>query len=79
MTTDKPKRLRAVDVIDKLLERRATSTEQVSLRRNAKGDVQIEVEAVVLDGEDLAAAAARCRTTFNQLAELYPMQQNGGA
>lgn len=77
-TPEPPKRLRAVDVIDKLLERRSATSESVSLRRNAKGDVQIEVEAVVLDGESLADASARCRAVYDGLAALYPMQANGG-
>lgn len=76
---DKPKRLRATDVIDKLLERRQASSEQVSLRRNAKGDVQIEVEVACADGETLSDAAARCRAVFDALAEQYPMQTNGAA
>lgn len=70
---EKPRRLRAVDVIDKLLDRKSAASENVSLRRNAKGDVQIEVEAVVLDGEQLQDAADRCRRVYDQLVQAYPM------
>lgn len=74
--TQPPHRTSVSELARLLAERRSTPTEQVSLRRNAKGDVQIEVEAVCAEDETLEQAALRCAEVYDQLVEWYPMSEN---
>lgn len=74
-----PKRLTLSEIVDRLLTRPAGGS-HVSVSRNAKGDVQIDVSVRVLDeGEvtTLEAAKARAVELYDELAALYPLAATG--
>jgi hypothetical protein len=48
------------------------ASEEVSLTRNAKGDVQISVAGTSHEGESLEETAARVAAVFDALAKTYP-------
>lgn len=63
-------RLTASEVARKLMER-PSAAESVTLKRNAKGEVQPEVVAVRGDKESLMECAKRCAAVLNYLDQEY--------
>lgn len=80
--TDRPQRMTLSQVVEKLLERGGSEHSSVTLTRNAKGNVQIEV--VVRTGENSAVtsveeAEAVAISVYERLVERYPApDENGG-
>ncbi len=70
---------KALDAFAAFMERPARGTdEKITLRRNAKGETQPEVEAVRQNGESFAQMAARAQAEYERLCARYPTP-NGAA
>lgn len=73
--TEQPRRLTQGEVIRMLLERGSVEHSNVTLTRNAKGDVQIEVNVRTSDGTEIDTpdkAEAVAVAVFDRLADRYP-------
>jgi len=77
-TSDPPRyRMPLARVVELLLTRQhRSSSETVTITRNAKGDYQFEVEAVGLEDETLAETAARAQAVAKTLADEYPLSRS---
>jgi len=70
---------RAIDVLLAQAERPTRGAdEKITLKRNAKGETQPEVEGVRQEGESFAAFEARVRDVYERLCARYPTP-NGSA
>lgn len=70
---------KALDAFAAFMERPSRGAdEKITLRRNAKGETQPEVEAVKQDGESFAQMEARVQATYERLCSRYPTP-NGAA
>jgi hypothetical protein len=70
---------KALDAFAAYMERPTRGAdEKVTLRRNAKGETQPEVEAVRQDGESFAQMTARAQREYERLCARYPLP-NGSA
>lgn len=84
-----PRRMTQGEILAAFVERmqRAGQTEHssVTLKTNARGDVQIDVTVRTGETPEVATvddAAAKCRTVFDLLRAFYPLgaiEANGGA
>lgn len=80
---DKPKRLRAADLVEQLvhaLTRSSSEHSSVKLTRNARGDTQIEVTVRTGEGgvTTVAEARDRARAEYDRLCRLYPAPDANG-
>lgn len=66
-------RLTASEVARKLMER-PSAAESVTLKRNAKGEVQPEVTAVRSEKESLMDCAKRAEAVLNYLDDRYRLE-----
>lgn len=74
-TPERPKRLTLSHVVEMLLSRGSGDRSTVTLARNAKGDVQIDVTVRTGDHDEIATvddAARKAREVFEQLRAKYP-------
>lgn len=70
---------KALDAFAAFMERPSRGAdEKVTLRRNAKGETQPEVEAVRQDGETFAQMTVRAQREYERLCARYPTP-NGAA
>ena len=70
------KRVTLSQVVEKLLERGGSEHSSVTLTRNAKGEVQIEVVVRTAEHGDVQTidqAAAKARELFDSLRSHYPL------
>lgn len=66
-------RVTASEVARKLMER-PSAAESVTLKRNAKGEVQPEVVSVRQDNESLMECAKRCQAVLDYLDDAYRLE-----
>lgn len=79
--TDRPQRMTLSQIVEKLLERGGSEHSSVTLTRNAKGNVQLEV--VVRTGENSSVttveeAEAVAISVYERLALRYPNADAAG-